>query len=549
MHRCVSLWSLSLLLLLVGFAAAECPNGCSGNGAYMQKDMCNCYKNYQGNDCADRTCVFGYAHVDTPKGDINMDQTRNTAGWILANSQQHPAGTYEYFNLSAKQHEAHFYMECSNKGICDRSTGLCTCFDGYEGVGCQRTVCPGKCSGHGTCESIRELGAKAEGTLFGIEHPGGSAVYDLWDGNATHGCRCDPWFRGADCSKRTCKVGVDPLYLSVGTPIYETFVIHAWADHVGYTYPTTASTMPWIRLRVFDYHGESYITSKITTLDDSVAGNKLKNGAAVQDALKNILNLTFRDITCEGVADSTNGVDLKDFLSVRPATSATAADQLGMSVICQYIDNSGKHRIPEVVDFAFYGATAKKAMVVTTGEQGQNDEWLTKQATITGPTLTQAAAASPQLGVTTLTVTGTVADNLPASGNAALPALIKVGSNIVMAASWTTQAIVLAFPLTKTVGSSELIFLPPAFTDPAATPLVASALVITATVPISVSLNVGDTTLTFAASSGLATGDLIFFHNQFFYVQQVTDNATPSAAATECLSSGRLGREACRQYG
>ncbi|OWZ23774.1 Tubular mastigoneme protein [Phytophthora megakarya] len=105
------------IVLLSAPTSAECPNGCSGNGACMAKDMCMCYKNYQGNDCLDRTCQFGYAHTDTPKGDINMDQLRVTPGWILADSQQDPAKTYEYFNPNAGTSEAHFYMECSNKGL------------------------------------------------------------------------------------------------------------------------------------------------------------------------------------------------------------------------------------------------------------------------------------------------------------------------------------------------------------------------------------------------------------------------------------------------
>ena len=46
------------------------------------------------------------------------------------------------------------------QGLCDRKRGECHCFTGYEGSACQRTTCPKDCSGHGTCESIREVGTE-----------------------------------------------------------------------------------------------------------------------------------------------------------------------------------------------------------------------------------------------------------------------------------------------------------------------------------------------------------------------------------------------------
>merc|ERR1711871_1658395 len=97
---------------------------------------------------------------------------------------------------------AHYYMECSNKGICDRKSGECECFDGYEGSFCQRAACPNACSGHGTCETIAEL---AEDEFDNI--------YALWDKDMTMGCSCDPGYGGADCSSRMCKYGIDPLYI------------------------------------------------------------------------------------------------------------------------------------------------------------------------------------------------------------------------------------------------------------------------------------------------------------------------------------------------
>jgi len=92
-------------------------------------------------------------------------------------------------------------MECSNKGICDRQAGTCECFEGYEGSACQRASCPSDCSGHGVCNSIKEI----------AKHDNGN-IYELWDEKATMGCVCDAGYYGADCAMRECKYGADPLY-------------------------------------------------------------------------------------------------------------------------------------------------------------------------------------------------------------------------------------------------------------------------------------------------------------------------------------------------
>lgn len=47
-------------------AYSECANGCNGHGKCTSYDMCICNRNWQANDCSERTCQFGSAHVDTP---------------------------------------------------------------------------------------------------------------------------------------------------------------------------------------------------------------------------------------------------------------------------------------------------------------------------------------------------------------------------------------------------------------------------------------------------------------------------------------------------
>jgi len=196
-------------LALVAFAAGECANGCNGHGKCTSYDMCICNRNWQANDCSERVCQFGKAHVDTPKGDLNGDGVVSNANTIVVdNSFNYPYGTAEQFpntedsQLNVLANTGHGYMECSNKGKCDRASGSCTCYPGYEGVACQRASCPNSCSGHGTCKTISQLA----GNDYGVP-------YKLWDKDSTLGCACDAGYSGPDCSQRTCKHGIDPLFL------------------------------------------------------------------------------------------------------------------------------------------------------------------------------------------------------------------------------------------------------------------------------------------------------------------------------------------------
>ena len=234
---------------LVSFSNSECANGCHGHGRCTAYDMCICWRNWQAVDCSERVCAFGPAHVDVPKVSIpitfplhssqsctffslpsksqgDLDGSGHYSGIAEIIAENHYVfqyGTTELFPMMKDSDEiyldntAHAYAECSNKGVCNRVTGECDCFDGFDGVACQRASCPGYpvvCSGHGVCKSAKDL-ARSDG----------NNDYKLWDKDSSMGCECDPGYTGADCSERMCKYGIDPLYFddaaTVKFPIYD----------------------------------------------------------------------------------------------------------------------------------------------------------------------------------------------------------------------------------------------------------------------------------------------------------------------------------------
>lgn len=76
-------------------------------------------------------CRFGMAIVDTPKGDLDSSMKITGSGITVAkNSQLYPYGTSEqYANMidssgNVLSNTGHEYVECSNKGLCNRQTGL-----------------------------------------------------------------------------------------------------------------------------------------------------------------------------------------------------------------------------------------------------------------------------------------------------------------------------------------------------------------------------------------------------------------------------------------
>eukprot|EP01036_Dinobryon_divergens_P030128 gene30128-39325_t len=109
-------------------------------------------------------------------------------------------GDIAWIGSVVKANDVHPMAECSNKGLCDRTTGFCECFSNFEGIACERTICINDCSMQGVCYTASQLAEEA-----------GRVYSTPWDANKNTGCVCDIGFRGPDCSMVECPSGPDVL--------------------------------------------------------------------------------------------------------------------------------------------------------------------------------------------------------------------------------------------------------------------------------------------------------------------------------------------------
>lgn len=153
--------ALCVCALIPHSVIAVCDNLCSGRGTCQADDVCKCYDNWgvglTHTRCLDLSKTQIYLHIqilcfdDLYSGDCSDRICPYELAWV---DKPNYKGTF------------HGYAECAGRGVCNRETGECQCFDGYEGKACSRTSCPNDCSGHGTCEFIDDLTYKTVHIIF-----------------------------------------------------------------------------------------------------------------------------------------------------------------------------------------------------------------------------------------------------------------------------------------------------------------------------------------------------------------------------------------------
>lgn len=167
-RRLVAIVCILLSILQLGLSDCEMHNFCNGHGKCLAStSTCECFEGwgsstdisfYKAPDCSARVCPAGRAWADVP--------TSST--------------------------QAHAYMECSNRGVCNRISGTCSCFDGFTGSSCHRTTCPNDCSGHGSCVSIKQMARMGNALpLSANTFYEGDSDSTTWDEDMIYGCVCD----------------------------------------------------------------------------------------------------------------------------------------------------------------------------------------------------------------------------------------------------------------------------------------------------------------------------------------------------------------------
>jgi hypothetical protein len=199
----------------------------------MTNNVCECYQSWQSGDeadCSDRTCAYDIAWADVPHG----------------------------------EDDAHYYAECSARGICNRKSGLCECFDGYTGKGCRLTTCPNDCSGHGTCDYLDDAAFSSfDGSSDQLDYALKHLLRNLWDQKKNRLCVCDPMWTDVDCSRRMCPRTNDVLNRQTELNCDENSSDLNQVQQVCFNGDSSDDAAATVALAYYDLYGTKFITNAI----------------------------------------------------------------------------------------------------------------------------------------------------------------------------------------------------------------------------------------------------------------------------------------------
>jgi hypothetical protein len=140
---------ICLVALLVVQVAAQCPNGCGMHGTCGTGSACTCFAGFGGPDCSLREPARrGMCTLAAPRAGLFAVCACAAHFFVLRRPQTVRARARACAGLCGSgpawvgksalgAGNAHADAVCSNAGVCDYSTGLCSCRPGFEGIACE----------------------------------------------------------------------------------------------------------------------------------------------------------------------------------------------------------------------------------------------------------------------------------------------------------------------------------------------------------------------------------------------------------------------------
>jgi len=261
-----------------------------------------CQGNYRGNTCTEKVCAFGLSSNVSPF----VSTTDDTLGDNLwAPHSNANVDSFDGRARSLRDGGTHAYTECSSQGVCDRSTGTCTCFDGFHGKGCRRTQCPSDCSGHGICSRNSD----SNSAYVDSDAVLASITTQYWDRDKTMRCLCDRGYTGPSCSERMCPHGDDVLTVCSTSSNFDVQVISFTDPSGAWATQQASSEVPlYYTLTFTDVFSGVYTTKPI-----SLSMSEDRNAQEAQAALEALPNSVFPTVQVESdIASLTVTVSFTD---------------------------------------------------------------------------------------------------------------------------------------------------------------------------------------------------------------------------------------------